>query len=56
MVDVSYGGESGFNQAIELSAEILAKIKFIQEKRLMGKYFEEMSQDTGRSVFGWMTP
>ncbi|KAJ0945665.1 putative 50S ribosomal protein L30e [Helianthus annuus] len=52
VVDVSYGGENGFNQAIELSAEILANVKFIQEKRLIGKYFEELSQDTGKYVYG----
>ncbi|KAK4283332.1 hypothetical protein QN277_000293 [Acacia crassicarpa] len=52
VVDVSYGGENGFNQAIELSSEILASVKFIQEKRLIGKYFEEISQDTGKYVFG----
>lgn len=52
VVDVSYGGENGFNQAIELSAEVLANVKFIQEKRLIGKYFEEISQDTGKYVFG----
>mmetsp|Transcript_13008 Transcript_13008/g.24820 ORF Transcript_13008/g.24820 Transcript_13008/m.24820 type:complete len:442 (+) Transcript_13008:71-1396(+) len=51
-VDVSYGGENGFNQAIELSAEILANVKFIQEKKLIGKYFEEISQDTGKYCFG----
>ena len=42
-VDVSYGGENGFNQAIELCAETLANVKFIQEKRLISKYFEEAS-------------
>jgi peptide chain release factor subunit 1 len=52
VVDVSYGGDNGFNQAIELSAEILANVKFIQEKRLIGKYFDEISQDTGKYVFG----
>lgn len=52
VVDVSYGGENGFNQAIELSSEILGNVKFIQEKRLIGKYFEEISQDTGKYVFG----
>jgi len=51
-VDVSYGGENGFNQAIELSAECLANVKFIQEKRLVSKYFEEISQDTGKYCFG----
>ncbi|CAK9186454.1 unnamed protein product [Ilex paraguariensis] len=52
VVDVSYGGENGFNQAIELSSEILSNVKFIQEKRLIGKFFEEISQDTGKYVFG----
>ncbi|KAG2546604.1 hypothetical protein PVAP13_9KG035000 [Panicum virgatum] len=52
VIDVSYGSENGFNQAIELSAEILANVKFIQEKKLIGKYFEEISQDTGKYVFG----
>merc|ERR1719446_1180185 len=52
LVDVSYGGENGFNQAIELAAECLANVKFIQEKKLIGKYFEEISQDTGKYCFG----
>ena len=39
-VDVSYGGESGFNQAIELSAETLGSVKLVQEKRLIQKYFD----------------
>jgi len=43
-VDVSYGGENGFNQAIELSAESLSNVKFIQEKKLIGRYFDEISQ------------
>ncbi|KAI5002294.1 hypothetical protein ZWY2020_026944 [Hordeum vulgare] len=52
VVDVSYGGENGFNQAIEISAAVLSNVKFIQEKKLIGKYFEEISQDTGKYVFG----
>ena len=52
IVDVSYGGENGFSQAIELSAECLANVKFIQEKKLLSKYFDEISQDTGKYVFG----
>lgn len=73
LVDVSYGGENGFNQAIELSAEVLTNVKFIQEKKLigmsnqlfcdtvciiwsindiLGKYFDEIYQDTGKYCFG----
>ncbi|VDK53448.1 unnamed protein product, partial [Cylicostephanus goldi] len=51
-VDISYGGENGFNQAIELAADALANVKFIQEKKLIGGYFDEISQDTGKYVFG----
>merc|ERR1719310_2159910 len=51
-VDVSYGGETGFNQAIELSADTLQNVKFVQEKKLISKYFEEISQDTGKFCFG----
>merc|ERR1712080_650475 len=42
----------GFNQAIELAAESLANVKFIQEKKLIGRYFDEISQDTGKYCFG----
>jgi len=52
IVDVSYGGENGFNQAIELSSEALGNVKFIQEKKLIGKYFDEISVDSGRYCFG----
>ncbi|KAK4764170.1 hypothetical protein SAY87_013608 [Trapa incisa] len=53
-VDVSYGGENGFNQAIELSAEILINVKFIHEKKLIGMYFEEINRYTGKWTFGVM--
>lgn len=43
-MDISYGGESGFNQAIELASDTLAGVKFIQEKKLIQRYFDEISQ------------
>jgi peptide chain release factor subunit 1 len=52
VVDVSYGGENGFNQAIELAAETLSNVKFIQEKKLINAYFDEISQDTGKVCYG----
>jgi len=51
MVDVSYGGENGFNQAIELSADSLANVKLMKEKKLLQKYMDEISLDTGRYCF-----
>ena len=49
---VAAGGENGFNQAIELSADTLANVKFVQEKRLISKFFDEISQDSNKFVFG----
>lgn len=52
IVDVSYGGENGFNQAVELAQESLANVKFVQEKKTLSKFFEEISVDSGLVVFG----
>jgi len=52
LLDVSYGGENGFNQAIELSAETLKNVKFIQEKRLISSFLDEVAQDSGKYCFG----
>lgn len=38
IVDVSYGGENGFNQAITQSSEALGNVKFVQEKKLITKF------------------
>lgn len=52
IVDVSYGGENGFNQAIELASDCLANIKFIREKKLLSAYFSEIAKDSGKYCFG----
>lgn len=51
-VDTSYGGENGFNQAIELSADALSDVKFVQEKKLISTFMDEISQDSGKYCFG----
>lgn len=51
-VDVSYGGENGFNQAIDLSQEILSSVKLIQEKRVIEAFFREISLDTQKYCYG----
>jgi peptide chain release factor subunit 1 len=52
IVDISYGGENGFNQAIELSAETLLNVRFIKEKKVVGKFFEEVSLDSRKYCYG----
>lgn len=52
VVDVSYGGENGLNEAITLSGDALQNVKFVAEKKLVSKFFEEIALDTGMIVFG----
>jgi len=52
IVDVSYGDQSGFNQAIELASDCLQNVKFIQEKKLISRFFDEIAKDTGLYCFG----
>jgi peptide chain release factor subunit 1 len=51
LVDVSYGGEQGFNQAIEMSADTLSNVKLLKEKKLLQKYMQEIVLDTGKYCF-----
>jgi len=51
-LDVSYGFDNGLSQAITLAADALANVKFVQEKKIIGKFFEEIALDTGMFVFG----
>merc|ERR1712125_159096 len=41
----------GFNQAIELSADTLGSVKLMKEKKLLQRYMDEISQDTGKYCF-----
>lgn len=52
VVDIAYGGENGFNQAIELAQEALTNVKFIREKKVIQGFFDEIAQDSGKYVFG----
>lgn len=50
--DISYGGENGFNQAIEQAAESLQNVKFVREQKIVSKFFSELAQDTKRYCYG----
>ena len=52
IIDVSYGGENGFNQAIELATEALSDVKFVKEKKLITKLFEEVAMDSNKICYG----
>jgi peptide chain release factor subunit 1 len=52
LLDVQYGGENGFNQAIELATDILNNVKFIAEKKLLSEYFTNIAMETNKYCFG----
>jgi len=52
VVDVAYGFKQGLQQAVELCADTLRGVTLIHQKRLLSKFFEEISQDTGKYCFG----
>lgn len=52
IVDVGYGGENGFNQAIELSSDDLSNVKYVQEVRLISHFFDEIAQDSQKVAYG----
>ncbi len=52
LVDIAYGGINGFNQAIQLSQDLLENVKLIEEKKLLEEYFQEITLDSGKYCFG----
>jgi len=44
--------ENGLGQAITMSADALANVRFVEEKNLVSNFFEQISLDTGMIVFG----
>ncbi len=52
MIDVAYGGDNGFNQAIEQSKMLLIKVAFVHEQNLLSQFFSEIAKDTCKICFG----
>ncbi|KAJ2824733.1 Electron transfer flavoprotein alpha-subunit [Coemansia erecta] len=52
LVDVAYGGESGFSEAILLSRSYLDNVKVVREQELVTKFFDEVACDTGKISYG----
>jgi len=45
VVDTQYGGESGFYEAVQLTQDQLSNISFVHEQKLLGNFFEVISQN-----------
>lgn len=52
VVDVAYGKEQGLNQALLLSADALQNVNLVEQKKLFGKFFDEISNSTSKICYG----
>lgn len=52
VVDVSYGGKSGLQHAINQTKNLIGNLKFNKEKQLLESYFEHIAKDTGLISYG----
>jgi peptide chain release factor subunit 1 len=51
-IDTSYVTEQGVEEAVEKSEDILRRIRYVEEKRIMQKFLREIGQDTGLATYG----
>jgi len=52
VVDVQYGGQAGFQQAIKLTEDRLSDMKFVREQKAVSKLFEYIAKD-GKYCIGF---
>jgi len=52
VVDIQYGGEAGFNEAIRLTRESLGNLKFIHEQKVISQLFDEINNTDGKYAIG----
>ncbi|MBR9700990.1 helix-turn-helix domain-containing protein [Candidatus Woesearchaeota archaeon] len=50
--DLSYTGEFGLQELLEKASDILADEEVADEKKIMQKFFGELSKDTGLAAYG----
>lgn len=50
--DLSYTGEFGLQELVDRSEDLLAEEEIAEEKRIMQRFFSELSRDTGLAAYG----
>jgi peptide chain release factor subunit 1 len=52
VVDTSYTGEYGLEEAVNRSEEALKEASVMKEKKLLERFFDELGKDSGLAVYG----
>ena len=51
-IDTAYVGEQGIEEVVERSPEVLRRIRYVEEKRIMQDFLYEIGHDTGLATYG----
>jgi peptide chain release factor subunit 1 len=51
-IDTAYVGEQGVEEVVERAPEIMRRIRYIEEKRIMQDFLYEIGHDTGLATYG----
>ncbi|MEM4704364.1 MAG: peptide chain release factor aRF-1 [Candidatus Bathyarchaeia archaeon] len=52
VIDTSYVGEQGVKEVVEKAPEIMRKVRYVEEKRIMQQFLYEVGHDTGLVTYG----
>ena len=52
IIDTAYTDEHGVEEVVEGSQDILQRIRYVEEKKIMQKFLREIGQDTGIATYG----
>ncbi len=51
-VDTSYTGEQGVKEVVEKAPEILKRVRYVEEKRIVQEFLHHIGHDTGLATYG----
>jgi len=51
-VDTAYVGEQGVKEVVEKAPEIMRRVRYVEERRLMQDFLYEVGHDTGLATYG----
>jgi len=52
IIDTSYVSEQGVKEVVEKAPEIMRRIRYIEEKKIMQQFLYEIGHDTGMATYG----
>jgi peptide chain release factor subunit 1 len=52
IVDISYEGLSGLDQAVNLSMDALSGVRYVKEKKIISTFFERIAENTNKYAIG----